>query len=100
MNLSNLQLSGANLSGSSLYAADISNTDLSGANLSHAQIYKANIANTNFTYADLSYANLCGAAYDENNTDDVPGVGTVYFDFTGANLSHADLDHSSLRMQI
>ena len=39
LNLSNLQLSGANLSGSSLYAADISNTDLSGANLSGAQIY-------------------------------------------------------------
>jgi len=96
LNLSNLKLSGADLSYSSLYASDISNTDLSGANLSHATIYKANIANTNFTYADLSYANLCGAAYDENNTDELPGVGTVYFDFTGANLSHADLDHSFL----
>ena len=47
LNLSNLKLSGADLSYSSLYASDISNTDLSGANLSHATIYKANIANTN-----------------------------------------------------
>ena len=81
LDLSNLELSGANLSGSSLYAANISNTDLSGANLSHAQIYKANVTNTDFTYADLSYANLCGASHGPGT--EVPGVGVAYFDFTG-----------------
>ena len=64
LNLSNLELSGANLLGADLYGANLSNTNLSGANISYAQIYKVNLSNTNLTYANLSYSNLCGASLD------------------------------------
>ena len=55
LDLSNLDLSGANLSASDLYGADLSNTNLSGADISSARIYKANLSNTNLTYTNLSY---------------------------------------------
>ena len=67
LDLSNLDLSGANLTGSSLYGADISNTNFSGANLSYTNIYKANVTNTNLRNTDLSYANLCGAEFGPDN---------------------------------
>ena len=38
LNISNLKLSGAHLSGSGLFAADMSNTVLSGENLSYATL--------------------------------------------------------------
>ena len=98
LDLSNRDLSGANLAGSSLYQADLHNTNLSGADLSHSQIYKANISNTNFKYANLSYANLCGIG----TTGIISGLAEgskhlTAFDFTGADLSYADLDHSFLQ---
>ena len=80
LNLSILKLSGAELLQQSIR---IGHFYLSGANLSHA------------TISNIVSHMLCKSLvqHDENNPSIVFGV-TVYFDFTGANLSHADLDHS------
>ena len=59
-NLSNLELSYANLSGSVLYGANLYNTNLSGANLSGSVLYGANLYNTNLSGANLAGADLIG----------------------------------------
>ena len=59
-NLSNLELSYANLSGSVLYGANLYNTNLSGANLSGSVLYGANLYDTNLSGANLAGADLIG----------------------------------------
>ena len=59
-NLSNLELSYANLSGSVLYGANLYNTNLSGANLSGSVLYGTNLYNTNLSGANLAGADLIG----------------------------------------
>ena len=71
-------LSGANLSGASLWRtnlqhADLSRASLSGANLQHTDLSEANLQHTDLSRASLRYANL------------------QHTDLSGANLSGADL---------
>jgi uncharacterized protein YjbI with pentapeptide repeats len=81
--LSEADLSQANLSGTDLRKADLSRANLSGADLSGANLSGANLGGTdhsgaNLREADLSGANLGGAV------------------LTGANLSGADLQAAIL----
>ena len=77
-------LSNADLSGANLWNANLIYADLNGANLSNADLWNANL-----TSADLTYANLSGA--DLSNTD------LTYANLSGANLSDADLKCANLR---
>ena len=78
-NLSDADLSDANLSGANLRDADLSDANLSGANLSDADLSGANLSGANLSDADLSDANLSGA------------------NLSGANLSDANLSDADLR---
>jgi len=82
-NLTNADLSGAdlidaNLSEASLRRADLSGADLRGANLREADLRAANLINANLTGAILSWASLEGA------------------DLTGAILNWAGLEEADL----
>ena len=59
-NLSNADLRGANLSGANLSNANLRNANLRGANLSNADLFGANLRGAN-----LSNADLCGASIDQ-----------------------------------
>ena len=77
-NLSEADLSRANLSWANLSEADLSKADLSWANLSEADLSKANLSEANLYGANLSWANLYGANLSWAN---------LY----GANLSEAKI---------
>jgi uncharacterized protein YjbI with pentapeptide repeats len=88
-NLSNSNLSDANLKGAILIGADLSfvnfsNANLVGANLEGANLFKANLASVNFSGANLSFVSFIGASPSDGN-------------FSGANLSFARLDSANLK---
>lgn len=83
-NLSNLDLSYANL-----FQVDFSNSDLSKANLSHA-----NLSNTNFNSAYLSHANLTDANLYRANLNNTY---LSHANLTNANLTQASLIGTYLR---
>lgn len=79
--LSDAQLSGAqiantNLSGANLSGADLSDVNLSGAVMSGANLHNANLSGAYLSGAKLNNANLSGADLSDAN-------------FSGANLSGA-----------
>jgi len=77
-NLSDTNLSDANLSRADLSDASLSDTNLSGANLNRAALIRADLSGANLIRADLSGANLSGA-------------NLIRADLSGANLSDAIL---------
>ena len=81
-NLSRANLSEADLSGASLSWADLCGADLSGANLSWANLSEADLSRANLSGADLSLANLIGA------------------DLSGADLSRANLSEAKNLAQV
>lgn len=81
-NFTNIDLSGVNLTGANLGNIDLSNANLTGANLSWASLSQAKFVGANLHQADLHSAIL-------NQTD-----------FTGANLSRAKLNKVDLRLAI
>jgi Pentapeptide repeats (8 copies) len=88
-NLSNADLSFADLRGSTLSfanlsKADLSNADLRGSTLSFANLSNANLSNANLSKADLSFADLRGSTLSFAN-------------LSNANLSNANLRGSTLR---
>ncbi|WP_202844746.1 pentapeptide repeat-containing protein [Luteimonas saliphila] len=78
-NLSNANLSDANLRGANLSNANLSDANLSNANLSDANLRGANLSDANLRGANLSNANLSDA------------------NLRGANLSNANLIDANLR---
>jgi Pentapeptide repeats (8 copies) len=108
IDLSEANLSGANLSGAFLFEADLSGANLSGAclfeaDLSESDLSKANLMNANLRYANLRYADLSGATLmDANLSDanlshaDLSGATLMNADLSHADLSHADLSNSML----
>ena len=60
-NCQRADLSNANLTGADVAAADLTNANLTRANLSDAMLYFADLTSANLTDADLSYAILLGA---------------------------------------
>jgi uncharacterized protein YjbI with pentapeptide repeats len=78
-NLTDIDLSGANLEEATLLGSDLSGANLSGANLSGANLSGAKLTSTN-----LSKTNLSGVQF----------AGTI---LVGANLSNARFDFAILR---
>lgn len=80
-------LSGANLMGSNLRAANLTYADLSGVNLSNADLW-----NTDLIGADLTDANLSNADLSKANLS--------YADLSNADLSNADFKYANLTYAI
>ncbi|EPF5351522.1 pentapeptide repeat-containing protein [Cronobacter sakazakii] len=80
----------ANLSGASLYGADLRGANLSDANLRGANLYGANLSDANLRGADLCGANLYGAnLYGANLSDaNLSGASLYGADLRGANLPY------------
>jgi hypothetical protein len=91
-------LSEANLSEADLSGADLSKANLSWANLSKADLFEANLSWANLSKADLfeanlSWANLSKADLFEAN---LRGANLSKADLRGANLSKANLSWADL----
>jgi uncharacterized protein YjbI with pentapeptide repeats len=78
LDLSEVNLSGANLSGADLSQADLTGANLSGVDLSQAKLYAASLIGANLSHARLAGAILNGAILLEA-------------DLSGANLCSANL---------
>jgi uncharacterized protein YjbI with pentapeptide repeats len=78
LDLTGVNLSGANLSGVDLSEVNLSEASLSGADLSEAKLYAACLTGANLSHANLSGAVLNGALF-------------TLADLSGASLSSADL---------
>ncbi|MEP0873695.1 pentapeptide repeat-containing protein [Trichocoleus desertorum AS-A10] len=87
-NLSEADLSGADLGDADLRGADLGDADLSDADLGGANLGDANLRGANLGDADLSDANLGGANLRVANLGDA--------DLSGANLGDADLRGADL----
>jgi len=87
-NLSEADLRGADLSEADLYAADFSRANLRGADLSEADLRGADLSE-----ADLSEANLRGADLSEA---DLRRANLSGANLSGANLSEADLRRANI----
>ena len=83
----------ADLSDTDLSYADLSSADLRSANLRYADLSSANLRSANLRYADLSSANLRSA--DLRSADlssaNLRSADLSYADLSSANLSSADL---------
>ena len=94
VNLSNADLSHANLRAANLSYVNLSNADLSHANLRVANLMGINLSNSNLHNADLTCANLRVA----NLTDaDLTNVDLTYANLEGTNLTDADLRNANLK---
>ena len=82
--MSDCDLTGANLSGRTLEGANLTRATLTGANLGRATVEGANLEGANLTNADLRSANFTGANLKYANL-----TGAT---LTGANLTDAILD--------
>jgi uncharacterized protein YjbI with pentapeptide repeats len=97
-NLSQLDLSDADLTGADLTDADLSGTNLSdsilsGAELNNADLSDANISGANLSGAFLRYADLSGALLNNANLGDAKLWRT---NLSGAFLRYADLREAQL----
>ncbi len=90
MDLSRLQLRGADLRGLDLTAADLSESDLSGADLGGTNLFGAKLVGANLFEAKLRNAELTGA--------DLSRVRAERADFAHAGLGRTQLREAHLRM--
>ena len=98
-NLSDTDLSDANLNGADLSDANLGRADLNGADLSDANLGRADLRRADLRCADLNGADLNGA--DLSDTDlngaNLSGANLSDADLSGANLRRADLRRADLR---
>jgi uncharacterized protein YjbI with pentapeptide repeats len=106
--LSGADLSGAALSAADLIGADLSRarlikTDFTGANLSQARLIKADLTEANFNRAELSWADLSEASLNQAYVGEanlsganLSGACLNLANLSGANLSRADLSGADL----
>src|SRR5215213_9022366 len=92
-NLSHLELSDANLSEAELKGANLSDANLSDANLSEAKLEGAVLSDANLSDANLSDAKLGGA---DLSLADLPGADLSGAALKGAILSDAILSDTNL----
>ena len=92
-NLSNANLSNANLRDANLSDADLSYADLRAANLSNANLSNANLSNANLRAADLRNANLRAANLSNAN---LRAANLSNANLRDANLSNANLSNANL----
>jgi uncharacterized protein YjbI with pentapeptide repeats len=87
--LASMDLTGANLSNSSLQYADLSNANLNATRLSHSDLTGANFQFAKLERADLQLSELRVASFRGANLREAR--------LQSANFSHADLEGASLR---
>ena len=92
-NLACADLSGANLTDANLSGAKLSRADLSGANLACAYLSRANLSDANLSDANLSNAYLAIAYLADA---DLSGADLSGADLSGANLARTDLSGADL----
>ena len=92
-NLSHLELSDANLSEAELKGTNLSDANLSDANLSEAKLKGANLSDANLSDANLSHAKLDGA---DLSLAILPGADLSGAELKGAILSDAKLSDAKL----
>jgi uncharacterized protein YjbI with pentapeptide repeats len=97
-NFANQDLSGIDLSGSSLYQVNLSASNLNQSNLVAANLRKASLIRTNFCGADLGSTNFTDAILFSTNLRDANLRNACLFgsdlrvaDFQNADLQDADL---------
>src|ERR1039457_426016 len=97
-NLSNLDLNGATLTGAQLNGADLSGATLNGANLDGAQMKGADLSNSFLFDAELNRADLSHAALNEANLNGTSLSDATMKDttLTGASLGGAILTRAQL----
>ena len=95
-NFSLANLVKTNFSGANLSQADLSKANLRQANLSKTQIFGANLSEATFILADLSEADFSGVNLipGVNMADELPGGKA---NFKGANLKYSDLKRANLK---
>jgi uncharacterized protein YjbI with pentapeptide repeats len=93
VNLSQIDLSEANLRG-----ADLCGVNLSGANLDKIDLNEANLREANLTGASLSRSNLSNARLGQANLEnaDIHSSNLRGADLSDAKMRRADLDHANL----
>ena len=91
-------LSDANLSGANLYGVDLRRANLYGANLCMVDLRRANLHDTNLGMADLYRAGLYGAnlCRADLHRADLRGVDLRRADLSGVDLCRADLSDANL----
>lgn len=91
--MSEAELFDSDLSQANLKMAALAGADLSGANLSDTELYKADLTGAFLTGVDLSNAYLAEAIF---KGADLRGTNLQEADLTSADVSGADLSHSDL----
>ena len=93
MDLSKINLSGADLSCADLSDANLERADLSGANLQHADLSDANLEHANLSDANLERIDLSSAILWNANLSGANLTGAYLWraGLSGANLSGAEL---------
>jgi len=92
-NLNEIDLTGVNLYGADLSYSTIRNAHLTGANLYHANLFRTSLLHTNLTDADLADADLADAdlRHATLRSADLSGACLYESDFRDADLRGADL---------
>jgi len=85
----------ATLEGNSLCNADLSNRDLSNANLVQVDLRGADLSNTKLNGADLRLANLTGAKLDGTDLSDAEIMGTIFDEASTCGCTLGNLKPSS-----
>ena len=96
--ITNPDLSNADLQGRELEWANLSGVDLSGANLSEAKLVWANFNEANLTDANLSKADLTKTTFNDANLTgtDLSSSQLNRANLDGANLENANLSDANL----
>jgi uncharacterized protein YjbI with pentapeptide repeats len=91
-------LSGADLTGTSFFGADLTGADLTGADLSRTSFFGADLTGADLTEAHLNGANLSGAPLVRAclSKADLTGASLIEANLTGATLAKADLTGAML----
>jgi hypothetical protein len=98
IDLSGVSLFSANLPRICVFSADLSGIDLSGVRLSGANLFGVNLSNANLSDANLVYANLTDVDLTNANLSsaNLSWADLSYANLSGANLSYANLSHADL----
>ncbi|MFB5619799.1 MAG: pentapeptide repeat-containing protein [Nitrosopumilus sp.] len=103
INLSNLDLSGANIpnmdfTGSNLSNSNLSNANLRGVNFSEANLTNCKLESSNLTGVVFSNANLTSTKLRNSNVNNAIFFESIVkqTDFTKANLSHSNFQHAEI----
>jgi uncharacterized protein YjbI with pentapeptide repeats len=97
-NLSNANFREANLSGTNFSYSHMYSCFLSGAKLDHANLRLSHLIKSNLSYTDLSFANLFGSNLElaDLRWSKMSNANLQFANLIGVNLSYADLSNAIL----